>query len=88
MSNGPESTTVLASAHPRTQGRGDCSLHVWALLAAENALIGEPRAAGLVADERTHWHLSVFTRRLAPVPTALAGATILMLGVVLDAAGE
>ena len=54
------------------------------LIAAEHALVAaiERPASWLMSALLA---LTVLTRRLAPVRTALAGATILVLGVVLDA---
>lgn len=67
-------------------GRGDVAtvIALWVLIAAEDVLIAEMErpASWLMSAVLA---LTVLTRRLAPVPTALAGATILMLGVVLDA---
>ena len=67
-------------------GREDVATVValWALIATEGALIAQmaPPASWLMSALLA---LTVLTRGLAPIPTALTGATVLMLGVVLDA---
>ena len=79
-------TTPTTSSPLHPLGRMDVAtvLALWALIAAENALIAqrERPASWLMSAVLA---LTVLTRRLAPVLTALAGATMLMLGVVLDA---
>lgn len=71
---------------PQLLGRQDVALVValWALIAAENALVAplERPASWLMSAALA---LTVSIRRLAPVPTALAGAMVLVLGVALDA---
>ncbi|MGL5829036.1 MAG: hypothetical protein ACRC0L_05640 [Angustibacter sp.] len=70
----------------RLVGRGDIAtvLALWVLIAAEGAVIGsrERPASWLMSAVMA---LTVLTRRVAPVPTALTGATVLVLSAVLDA---
>ena len=71
---------------PQLLGREDVALlvAVWVLIAAENTLVAplERPASWLMSAALA---LTLLSRRLAPIPTALAGATVLILGVTLDA---
>lgn len=80
---GEPTTTTPTSLRPLERIDVATVMALWALIAAENALVAQ-------AERPASWLMSallaltVLTRRLAPVLTALAGATILMLGVVLQ----
>lgn len=84
LTGGPGTRPASSPLH--LLGRQDLAMvfALWVLIATENALIA-------VTERPASWLMSavlaltVLTRRLAPVPTALAGATVLLLGVVLDA---
>ncbi|GAA4412272.1 hypothetical protein GCM10023168_33950 [Fodinibacter luteus] len=81
---GKPTTATSSPLHPLSRLDVATVLALWALIAVENALVADTeRPASWLMSALLA--LTVLTRRLVPVLTALAGATILMLGVVLDA---